>query len=121
MKIPALLLPSRSYACTRLLLGSWLLFLASPLLAAPEPEIEISGGTKALRENIRLHLSLVEESCTTPFWRLNSLLNDSEPEIKAAAQALGYYQLEYEAKLVRNQDCWGLDIQLTPGDPVLVT
>jgi len=121
MKIPALLLPSRSCACARLLLGSWLWFLASPLLAAPEPEIEISGGTKALRENIRLHLSLVEESCTTPFWRLNSLLNDSEPEIKAAAQALGYYQLEYEAKLVRNKDCWGLDIQLTPGDPVLVT
>lgn len=94
---------------------------ASQLLAADEPEIEISGGTKALRENIRLHLGLVEESCTTPFWRLNSLLSDSEVEITAAAQALGYYEMEYDAKLVRNKDCWGLDIQLKPGEPVLVT
>ncbi len=102
-------------------LGASLLLAVCGARAADEPDIEITGGTKALRENIRLHLSLVEESCKTPLWRLNSLLSDSDAEVTAAARALGFYELEYDAKLVRNKDCWGLNIQLTPGDPVLVT
>jgi translocation and assembly module TamA len=121
MKISVLLLPSIArIPLIRYLLSSSMLLCAGQLWAADEPEIEINGGTKALRENIRLHLGILEESCTTPFWRLNSLLADSEAEIKAAAQALGYYEMEYDAKLIRNKDCWGLNIQVTPGEPVLV-
>ncbi len=96
-----------------------ILLAAAPLYAA-EPEIEIEGGTKSLRENIRQHLSLADESCKAPLWRLNSRLVDAEVEISKAAQALGYYQLEYEAKFLNNKNCWGLRITLTPGDPVLV-
>ncbi|MFC3115637.1 autotransporter assembly complex protein TamA [Cellvibrio fontiphilus] len=137
MKIPGLLSlpPSKLFsggflhlwraACaplsSLLLLSLLLVVLPAGAARAAEPEIDIEGGTKALRDNIRLHLSLAEESCSSPLWRLNSLLNDSEAQIKAAAQALGFYELEYEAKLVRNKDCWGLNIQLTPGEPILVT
>lgn len=130
MKIPGLL----SHPVVKLFTSSFHLraLLGAPLLCAlllvtslraqaAEPEIDIIGGTKTLRENIRLHLSLAEESCSTPLWRLNSMLNDSDAEITAAAQSLGFYELEYEAKLVRNKDCWGLNMQLTPGAPVLVT
>lgn len=125
MKIPGLLSHSIFKFCCarqRVLARVWFVLLAlSAGVHAAEPDIEITGGTKTLRENIRLHLSLSEESCATPFWRLNSLLSDSEAEIIAAAQALGYYELTYEAKLVRNKDCWGLNMQLTPGKAVLVT
>lgn len=106
------LIPSRLFAP--------LLLLAAVPLYAAEPEIEIEGGTKSLRENIRQHLTLADESCKAPIWRLNSLLADAEGEINAAAQALGYYQLEYDAKFLNNKNCWGLQITLTPGDPVLV-
>ena len=97
-----------------------LAFVATPLLAA-EPEIEIEGGTKSLRENIRLHLSIADENCKTPQWRLQALLGDAAREIERASQALGYYELEYEAKLRHDTECWGLDLKLTPGDPVRVT
>lgn len=121
MKISALLLLSRhSFSLPRLLLGVWFLIAVCPWAWADEPDIEITGGTKALRENVRLHLSLLEESCSTPFWRLNSLLSDSEAEIIAAGRALGYYELEYDATIIRHKDCWGLSIQLTPGAPVVV-
>ncbi len=93
--------------------------LALPVLAA-EPEIELSGGTKSLRENIRQHLTLADESCKTPMWRLHARLNDAENEIALAAQALGFYELQYEAELRNDKDCWGLDIKLTPGEPVRV-
>lgn len=105
--------------CLRLLISLGLLWFMAPLQAA-EPEIELKGGTKSLRENIRLHLGIAGESCKAPLWRLNSLLNDAETQVAAAAQALGYYQLEYDAKLVKNKDCWGLQVQLSPGEPVLV-
>jgi translocation and assembly module TamA len=96
-----------------------LALVALPLVAA-EPEIELEGGTKSLRENIRQHLTIVDEGCKTPLWRLHALLTDAENEIAIAAQALGYYELEYEAKLRNNKECWGLDITLIPGEPVLV-
>jgi translocation and assembly module TamA len=96
-----------------------LTLVSLPVLAA-EPEIKLKGGTKSLRENIRQHLTLADESCKTPLWRLNALLNDSESEITAAAQALGFYELEYETALRNDKECWGLDIALTPGEPVLV-
>lgn len=97
-----------------------LLVLAGVPAWAAEPGIEIEGGTKSLRENIRQHLSLAEESCKAPLWRLHSLLGDAESEINAAARALGYYELEYDAKLLNNKNCWGLQLVLKPGDPVLV-
>lgn len=125
MLVPPDIVGSVFVAAARPLSGMRLLLLIVALLALPgwaaEPEIELTGGTKALRENIRLHLRLAEESCAAPMWRLNSLLAESDADINAAAQALGFYELTYSAKLVRNKECWGVDIALTPGQPVLVT
>lgn len=88
---------------------------------AATPDIEITGGTKILRDNVLHYLGLTNEKCDTQPWRLNALLAASEDEIKAAGQALGYYELEYEAKVTHTGDCWGLSLQLTPGQPVKVT
>lgn len=96
-----------------------LALLGLPVLAA-EPKIELEGGTKSLRENIRQHLNIADESCKTPLWRLHALLAEAENEIATASQALGFYELEYDAKLLNDNDCWGLDIKLTPGEPVRI-
>lgn len=88
--------------------------------AQPKPKIEIKGGNEALRENIRNFLPLYEEACKTPPWRLRSLVRESEREIIAAGQALGYYQLTFEHDLTRTDDCWNMVIRITPGDPVLI-
>lgn len=117
MKNPELLNPPLIFAYVFALLFA---LVATPAMAA-DPEIEIQGGTKSLRENIRQHLTLADESCKTPLWRLHALLGNAESEITLAAQALGYYQLEYEAKLLNDKDCWGLELKLTPGAPILVT
>ncbi|WP_435783840.1 autotransporter assembly complex protein TamA [Cellvibrio sp.] len=121
MKILDLLTPSPIFAH----LFAYLCVLVSALAAAPalaaEPEIKILGGTKSLRENIRQHLTLADESCKTPLWRLHALLGDAENEITQAAQALGFYELQYDPKFVNDKDCWGLELKLTPGAPVLVT
>jgi translocation and assembly module TamA len=93
--------------------------ISGPIFAAT-PEINIRGGIASLRENILHRLSIAEEKCKAPAWRLNTHLDAAEAEIEQAAQALGYYRLTYESKLTRNNECWALDLQLIPGEPVRV-
>jgi translocation and assembly module TamA len=95
--------------------------LVSLSAVAATPDINIEGGTSALRTNILQQLSIANEQCKAPAWRLNAHLDASESEITAAAQALGYYHLTYETQLTRNKNCWALKIQLTPGEPTRVT
>lgn len=104
-----------------IVLASLLLALLADSVLAATPEITIVGGTKTLRENVLHYLSIAEENCNAQPWRLNALLGASEREIRSAGQALGYYELEYEAQLTHTGECWGLNVQLTPGKPVLVT
>lgn len=89
-------------------------------MLAATPEIKLRGGTASLRENILHRLSIAEEKCKAPAWRLNTHLDAAEAEIEQAAQALGYYRLSYQSKLTRDNECWALAIQLTPGEPVRV-
>lgn len=97
-----------------------LLSCISGSVLAATPEINIRGGIASLRENILHRLSITEEKCKAPAWRLNTHLDAAEAEIEQAAKALGYYRLTFESKLMRNNDCWSLEIQLTPGEPVRV-
>lgn len=112
-----------------LLRRSWVRFFLAlsvgaffyPAQAAPSPEIRIDGGSSELRDNIRQYLSIAEESCAAPDWRLDALMTESESEIEHAAQALGYYQLSFATNLVRKNDCWQLNILLTPREQAKVT
>ncbi|WP_189420965.1 autotransporter assembly complex protein TamA [Cellvibrio zantedeschiae] len=105
----------------RFFLAPGFVIFCLPVLAAPSPQIHIDGGSGELRDNIRQYLTIAEESCAAPDWRLKSLLLEGEDEIKKAAQALGYYQLTFSTDLKQTNDCWQLDIQLTPGEQVKIT
>ena len=61
--------------------------------AETNPEISIGGGPATLRDNIRQYLTIADEKCSSPLWRLQSLLGEAQQEIELAAQAVGYYQL----------------------------
>jgi translocation and assembly module TamA len=95
---------------------------ALPVLAAePSRELTINGGPEVLRNNVGQYLTIADENCAAPLWRLKALLNDGEREIEQAAQALGYYQLKFTTKLTQERNCWQLTIELTPGEQVKVT
>jgi translocation and assembly module TamA len=88
--------------------------------AAPSPEIKIEGGPRVLRENVRQYLTIADEPCSAPLWRLKSLLMEGEAEIEKAAQALGYYRLTFTTDISQTNECWVLRIDLTPGEQVKV-
>jgi len=97
------------------------LFFGLPVWADTSPAITINGGSETLRDNVRQYLTIAEEPCSAPEWRLKSLLVDGETEIEQAAQAVGYYQIKFTTKLTQERECWQLTIQLTPGEQVKVT
>jgi len=109
------------YLPVRLFLTLAPLFFCLTALAAPSPEIHLDGGPKELRDNIRQYLSIADEACSAPLWRLKSLLVEAEGEIENGARALGYYQLTFTTDLTQTNDCWQLSIQLTPGEQVKIS
>jgi translocation and assembly module TamA len=98
-----------------------LVLIGVPAQSAPAPDIKIDGGAKELRYNVRQYLTIAEEPCSAPLWRLKSLLAEAEGEIEKAGQALGYYQLSFTTELAQANECWQLRINLTPGEQVKVT
>jgi translocation and assembly module TamA len=94
--------------------------VAPPVAVAASPHITINGGPDVLRDNVRHYLSIAEEPCDAPEWRLKALLNDAEAEIRNAAEALGFYQLKFTSSLTQQNNCWQLALELTPGPPVNV-
>jgi translocation and assembly module TamA len=109
------------YIILPLLIALTLALIGMPAQAVPAPDIKIDGGSRELRDNVRQYLTIVEESCSAPLWRLKSLLVEADDEIEKAAQALGYYQLTFTTDLSQANDCWQLRINLTPGEQVKVT
>ena len=113
--------------------GYWSLLRRLPLLALvllplgnlaraeTAPAITINGGPASLRDNIREYITIADESCAAPLWRLQSLLGNAEEEIEKAAQALGFYQTTFTTELTQHNNCWQLQIELTPGEQVNVS
>ncbi|WP_235992358.1 autotransporter assembly complex protein TamA [Cellvibrio polysaccharolyticus] len=96
------------------------LFGALAVQAAPTPRITIEGGNKTLQDNVRHFLPFADESCQVQPWRLRSLMRDAQTQIHKAGEALGYYQLQFDTEISRDDECWGVTLRLTPGEPVRV-
>lgn len=94
-------------------------FTLQGLAQAAQSNIHISGASARLEENIRAHLSVVSERCTTEPRRLNRLLPQVQLDIERAAQALGYYRVEHSSEFTSTDDCWELNIELVPGTAVV--
>lgn len=93
--------------------------IAPPAFAqSPSPSIRISGVDARLEENIRAHLNVATERCSTELRRLNRLLPQVNSDIERAAQALGYYGASYSSEFIEANGCWALDLAITPGEPV---
>jgi len=85
-----------------------------------QPVIDIQGTNTAQEKNIRAFLSLTQETCQSPDWRVNSRFNQSDQEIIQALHALGYYQVKIAKQLTNTEDCWQARFKLSIGQPVII-
>ncbi|WP_349431620.1 autotransporter assembly complex family protein [Methylomarinum sp. Ch1-1] len=99
----------------------YLLLVAAPALRADEPVIDIEGLTDAQQDNVRVFLSLSQETCQSPAWRIKKLFAKSDSEISKALRALGYYHPDISKRLSFSDDCWQAKFDITAGEPVRVS
>ncbi len=86
---------------------------ADVLIEAPEAGDD-------LLANVRAHLSLNNEACDAPPWRVRRRFRRVEQELRPALRAFGYYHAEVSKTLTRDEDCWQVKLVLTLGPPVRV-
>jgi translocation and assembly module TamA len=103
-----------------LLLGAFTISAHSATAPNPAPVINITGADSRLSENIQSLLSIRSERCNSELRRLNRLLPQVNRDIERAAQALGYYHLRHHSEFRAGDACWTLDIEVQPGEPVLL-
>ena len=82
--------------------------------------VAIEGLDEKSEANARAHLSLDEEPCDAPDWRVNRLLRRGEQEIRTALEALGHYQVSIASELSKEPDCWQATYRVIPGVPVVI-
>lgn len=104
----------------RLLVTCVLLLAILPLARAGEkqPEIVIESSDPAVSANIRHHLSVTGEPCSSPPL-LPRYRKRIRKEVDAAARALGYYHARIAELVIRRQGgCWQLKLNVDPGPRV---
>lgn len=95
-----------------------LLWLCSVVSA--HADVSINGVDKQIQTNILAYLSLDEENCGSPDWRVRRLFNDAEKEIRAALEVIGYYDVEIEKTLKTGDTCWQANFVIKLGQPVVL-
>ena len=97
-----------------------LVLLATTLVNASEPDIQIQGLSGKLKANVRAYLSLSQESCEAEDWRIKNLFAKADNEIIKALRALGYYHPTTHKQLTFSKDCWDAEFDINSGKPVIV-
>ncbi|MDQ2075994.1 autotransporter assembly complex family protein [Marinimicrobium sp. ABcell2] len=95
--------------------------VASMAAVADSPRITIEGGPERLRDNVRSFIRMGDEPCATPEWRLRARMRELDNQIQRASRAVGYYHVQFTRELTRDENCWGLHIDLDAGRPVRIT
>lgn len=92
--------------------------------------LEIHGGSKTLKTNVRRHLNIDELRCDISELHLRNALKNADKSISAALRALGYYRGQWTIArtwLAANNGnkstggCWRVDVHITPGEPATFT
>ncbi len=97
------------------MLAGWL------LAAAPAgAEVVLAGIDGALSANVLAHLSVDEEPCDVPRWRVEQQYQAAPARIREALQALGYYEPAITPQLEFADECWRATFTVAPGEPVRI-
>jgi translocation and assembly module TamA len=96
--------------------------LAAALLCASgaRAEVLLEGIDGALSANVLAHLSLDEDGCEVPRWRVEQQYQAAPARIREALEALGYYEPTVEPSLTFGDECWRATFTIAAGEPVRI-
>jgi translocation and assembly module TamA len=83
-------------------------------------DVKLDGIDGPLAANVLAHMSLDEEPCDAPRWRVEQQQQTAPLRIREALEAFGYYSPKIEANVEFAADCWHSTFKVVPGEPVLL-
>lgn len=92
--------------------------LAYPGLNAAE--IQINGLSESAENQLKASLTLNNEACDSPEWKIRHLLAESNQQIDRALRALGYYHSSSQHKLNLDGECWLAEFDIDAGPATLL-
>ena len=92
----------------------------SSLLYA-DPDIEITGLNSDQEDNVRAYLSLSNESCESPSWKIKRLFKQAPLQAQKALRALGYYHPQIKKTLNWDKGCWASSFVIEAGPPAIIS
>ena len=109
---------SESRGIRNLLRASGVLAIAYGAPSLAWAQVSVSGLEGVLLDNALIHLSLDEEACDAPDWRIQERFSRAEQEIRSALEAFGYYSVAIVEQLELGETCWTATFDVEPGEPV---
>ncbi len=89
----------------------------SPRAAA---DVQLVGVDGALAANILAYLTIDQEPCDAPAWRVQQQYIAAPARIRSALEALGYYSVTINSALSTDADCWHAKFTIDRGAPVKI-
>lgn len=83
-------------------------------------DVQLVGVDGALAANVLAYLTLDQEPCDAPAWRIEQQYVAAPGRIKSALEALGYYATNVTSELATGADCWHATFTIDPGEPVKI-
>jgi translocation and assembly module TamA len=90
----------------------------SALPAAALATVELTGVEGAVAANVLAYITLDEEPCDAPAWRIEQHLRRAPADVREALQAFGYYEPEISTSLRAEESCFVATLTIAPGEPV---
>ncbi len=89
--------------------------LITLLCASAHAKVVLEGIDGELANNVLSHMTLDEQDCSAPDWRIRRERREAVKEIHTALQAFGYYSPEVQQEYTRDESCWLVTYRIDRG------
>jgi translocation and assembly module TamA len=83
-------------------------------------DVVIRGLQGKAKDNVLLLLSLNQETCAAPQWKIHKLFAKADAEIDRSLRPLGYYNATVKKNLTFKSNCWLAEFTVQLGDAVMI-
>lgn len=94
--------------------------LLTGVQALGRADVRIEGLEGTLLDNALAHMTLDDEDCDAPTWRIQERYADAADDIRTSLAAYGYYDAAVASRLEWGEACWSARFEVGPGEPVLL-
>ena len=92
--------------------------LGAIIASGVDAGVVLTGVDGELADNVKAHLTIIEEPCDAPTWRLQQRRRSASQQVELALNAYGYYDFALTQSFTQTENCWQLNIDVAKGNRI---